>query len=145
MGVEVYFRFNVAEDPSNSFLPDEDADPLDNDPLCTILGEVHFSGFTGCFQKQAYGVNFEDCLSRGPEGEGEEWGPPDPDKGCNHWYTPDWTRCLARAERLLAAYEATSDVHCREYDINCVPQFVALVRKCANHATPNACQVRMSF
>lgn len=134
MGSFVQFRYNGGASVAHSLL-------ADGDPAFVVdLGAASFSGFTASRQRSVYGLDWQDCLSCGPEGDEEEWGPPG-DHGPNEWYTPDWLRAVTRVERLWAAVQAGSSPR-REYDMARLPAFREAILRCANHRDPANCQVR---
>ena len=135
MGTHISFRHRTdPDDLPGSLLFDED-DFVDH------FGMAYFSAFTQRFQKASYGIDYTDCLTYGPEGEETEMvGPPEGDD-YHGWFTPDWDRAIVRAEKLLAAWEATSDEHRKKYDRDKLPVFIDLIRHCAAHPDRKNCQV----
>jgi hypothetical protein len=109
-----------------------------------VLGTAYFSAFTERHQRLAYGIDYLDCLTYGPEGDEEMLGHPDSDS-IEGWFTPDWERALVRAEQLLEKSLVTENAHRREYDASRLPVFIELIRKCAAHPNPKSCQVSLSM
>jgi hypothetical protein len=137
MGDHIFFRINQGAACQHSMF-DED------DELVESMGMAYFSGFTANAQKKVYGVNYIDCLTWGPEGEETEMvGPPD-SEGVHGWYTPDWDRALARVDRLVAAWEQTTNEHRKEYDNGKVHNLRDIIHRCAAHPQRQHIQVCFS-
>ena len=94
------------------------------------IGLSYFSAFSDRRQREVYGLSWSDCLTYGPEGDEEKIGPPG-STDWHGWFTPDWERALVRAQKLLDAWEATTDPQRKEYDRDKLPMFLAYVRECA--------------
>lgn len=140
MGSHIFFRHDGGSSDAHSLLAA--GDPAFVRPM----GEAYFSGWTSMRQASTYGLGWMDCLSAGPEGPDEEWGPPG-DCGPEEWYTPDWPRAVARVDRLLHAAQTQEGVEAsrRAYDLTHLPAFVEAIHRCAAHPDAQNCQVRFSF
>ena len=137
MGTEIYFRHRLdVQAMCTSMLFDEE-------DFIEDFGRVHFSAFTQRSQAHVYGIDYCDCITYGPEGDKEQIGAVD-SNDIYGWYTPDWDRALVRIEKLMAAWEATTDLHRKEYDAQRLPQYRELIYRCAKHPDRQNCQVQIS-
>jgi hypothetical protein len=98
------------------------------------VGSVSFSSFTLRAQEKAYGIDFVDCLTYGPEEYID----------MELWYRPDWDRAVARVSMLKAKVDVCEDEHRRKYDGARVEAMARLIAYCAEPSRRPYAHVRFS-